>query len=101
VSTKATAAVPETERLAAAVRLLECWPAGPDTDAAIWAWMREPEQRALALAVGERLDALPTDTAVAAATAALRGPHASALRPRIAAAEDPAVRAVLGVFLDE
>jgi hypothetical protein len=60
-------------------------------------WVTAEETRGLALLAAGSLDRMESEVAVRVARAALAGPHAAQVRGRIAAASDPAVRALVGV----
>ncbi|MEQ1570177.1 MAG: hypothetical protein ABMA64_31375 [Myxococcota bacterium] len=56
------------------------------------AWVTTDATRGLALLVADRVDLLPTDVAVRVTAAAMAGPHAAELGPRLAASGRAEVR---------
>jgi hypothetical protein len=87
------------ERRAAAICLLDRHPEA--ASASIDGWMADADAAELAHLVADRLDTLPIDVAVGAASAGVRGPHADWFVPVVWRSEVPMVRAVLAQDGDE
>lgn len=66
-----------------------------DEAALLQRWVADPDTLGLALLVAGRIDTLPEAVAVDVARAGLAGPHAERLAARWAAAQTPAVRALV------